>query len=604
MNRLARSIATLPRQLLVNPILARELRVAGRRRSTYINRAGFALLLTVGIVFVLLTMTRSYSWMGDSIIYRAQELTRTVQFLTFSLLWSGFAMLTLLGPVLTAGSICDERRARTLDTLATTPVTPLQIVVGKLAARMQEAVTLGLIAAPPLLALRVFGGVPGETIIAFVTVAICTTYLGAALGIWFSTWHRGSAGAIVYAFLTLALLTVAPAIIGGVALNNNFFSLGSLNIPREILSGAAFAMIGSCPPIVLAFEAAGSPPGLPVPPALQWLVDNAWAANAAWLALQATGITLIAARAVKRQLAGTGGSQGDAAVEAPTAEQSSRRLAKLNNAPVYWREATARLFPKRWHMVVVIGVLAIFIGWAYIDVGMAEGALHQLFGFTGLALVALLATVSTTGAIASEREARTWDVLIAAPLSATHILASKILASLKRLAIPIGLLMLHFVVAALGGHIAWYDILLMPAVLLPVAVFYLASGLLFSMAFKKIITAIACNIILLSTLWVGLLVGGLIIIEVGLGGRGDTADALGMMLFISHPVAMFASIIEHAIEVQFGLGFDDYQIADESVSLPVFALALGAQAAAHLLGALGLFALTVKIFKARGGRSS
>ncbi|MEO0631253.1 MAG: ABC transporter permease subunit, partial [Planctomycetota bacterium] len=257
MSALVRNLASLPKRLLINPILARELRVAGRRKSTYINRAGFALLLAFGIVFVLLTMTRSYGWAGDSVIYRAQELTRTVQFITYALLWTGFAMLTLLGPVLTAGSICDERRARTLDTLATTPVSPLQIVVGKLTARMQEALVLGLIAAPPLLALRVFGGVPGETILAFVTVAFCTTYLGAALGIWFSTWHRGSAGAIVYAFLTMGLLTIAPAVIGGVSMNNNYFNAGTLGIPRDVLSGIAFAMIGTCPPLVLAYEMAG-----------------------------------------------------------------------------------------------------------------------------------------------------------------------------------------------------------------------------------------------------------------------------------------------------------------------------------------------------------
>ncbi|MEL6797936.1 MAG: hypothetical protein AAFO89_14090, partial [Planctomycetota bacterium] len=87
MNARVRTIASLPKRLLLNPILARELRVAGRRKSTYVNRAGFALLLAFGVVFVLLTMTNSYGWAGDSVIYRAQELTRTVQFLTYSLLW-------------------------------------------------------------------------------------------------------------------------------------------------------------------------------------------------------------------------------------------------------------------------------------------------------------------------------------------------------------------------------------------------------------------------------------------------------------------------------------------------------------------------------------
>lgn len=601
MNTLARSIASLPKRLLINPILARELRVAGRRRSTYINRAGFAMLLAFGIVFVLLTMSRSYGWAGDSVIYRAQELTRTVQFLTLSLLWTGLAMLTLLGPVLTAGSICDERRARTLDTLATTPIGPLQIVVGKLAARMQEAVLLGLIAAPPLLALRVFGGVPGETILAFVVVALSTTYLGAALGIWFSTWHRGSAGAIVYAFLTLGLLTVAPALIGAVGANNNFFKAGDLGIPREVLSGIVVAMIGTCPPIVLAYETAGSPAGMPVPAALVWLVDHAWAANAAWLCIQATLITIIAARAVAKQLSGAA-DEGDAAVAPPTPKRAMRRLNKLHAAPVYWREASAQLFPRRWHMIVVVGVLGLFIGWAYIDVGIAEGSLHQLFGFTGLALITLLAGVSTTGAISSEREARTWDVLITAPISGRHILASKILASLRRIAIPIALLMLHFTIAAIMGHFALADVLLLPAVLLPVAVFYLASGLFFSMAFKKIITAIACNIILLITLWVGIVVLAVIIMEFGLGGYGRAGEIIGTTVFIYHPVTMLFGVLEHGIEA--GYGYDQYQLADKQVGLPVFALALGGQAAFHLLGAAGFFALTLHLFKTRGGRSS
>ncbi len=601
MNPLARRIVSLPRRLLVNPILARELRVAGRRRSTYINRAGFALLLAFGIVFVMLTMSRSYGWAGNSVIYRAQELTRTVELLTYSLLWTGYAMLTLLGPVLTAGSICDERRARTLDTLATTPVSPLQIVVGKLAARMQEAVILGLIAAPPLLALRVFGGVAGELILAFVLVAFCTTYLGAALGIWFSTWHRGSAGAIVYAFLTLGLLTLAPAIVAVVGMQSDYFNAAALGIPTDVLAGVAVAMLGTCPPVVLAFEMNGNPPGVPVPASLQWAVDHAWALNAAWLCLQATLITLIAARAVRAQLAGTGDA-GDSAAPAPTRRQASRRLARLNNAPVYWREASARIFPKRWHLLVLVGVLALFLGWAYIEVGMAEGPLHQLLGFAGLALVALLAAVSTTGAASSEREARTWEVLLAAPLSGRHILASKALAAARRLAIPVGLLIVHFVVAAALGHFAAIDVALIPAVLAPVAAFYLCSGLFFSMAFEKIITAVACNIILIIALWVGVPVLALIVMEIGLSGSNAAESLLGTALFVSHPAAMLVGIIGHGIDAAFG--HDTYQLADESVTLPAFALALGAQAAAHLLGAAGFFALALRLFKTRGGRSS
>ncbi len=596
-----RRLATLPRRLLVNPILARELRVAGRRRSTYITRAGFALLLAFGIVFVLLTMTRSSGWGGDSVVYRAQELTRTVQFLTFALLWIGFACLALLGPVLTAGSICDERRARTLDTLATTPITPLQIVVGKLTARMQEAVTLALIAAPALLALRVFGGVPGETILAFVAVALATIYLGAALGIWFSSWHRGSAGATVYAFLTLGLLTVGPTIIAAVARTQNYFNAAALGIPQEWLAWIFNAGFLACPPVVLVIEMSGAQPPGGFGGVTAWLAHRRWLLTTLWLVLQATAVVLIAARSVRVQL--TKAEEGGA-VKPAQAGRESKRLAKLRGTPVYWRESTAAVFPKRWHMFVVLGVLAAFLGWAYAEIGMDEGSFHQLIGFSGLALLTLLAAVSTTGAIASEREARTWEVLLTVPLSGWHILASKIAAALRRLILPGALFMLHFIVAAAMGHVVAHDVLLIPVVVLPVMLFYLASGLFFSLAFKKIITAVACNIILLITLWIGVLVMAIVVMQVAFDGFGTGEDIVGTALFIYHPVAMLAGLIEHAIDAGAGARFTQYQLANESVSLPVFAIALGAQAGFHLLGAALFLKLSLSLFRARGGRAS
>lgn len=602
MTRALRSIAMLPRKLLINPILTRELRVAGRKRSTYINRAGFALLLAVGIVFVMLTMTRSYGWAGDSIVYRAQELTRTVQFITFAVLWTGFAMLTLLGPVLTAGSICDERRARTLDTLATTPISPLQIVVGKLVARMQEAVTLALIAAPALLALRVFGGVPGETIIAFVVIALATTYLGAALGIWFSTWHRGAAGAIVYAFLTLGLLTVAPAIIGGVARQNDYYGLADLGVPQNALPWIFNSLLLACPPVPLAFEMTNVAPPGGFGGVLGFFANRLWLATAIWLTLQATIFVLIAARSVRVQLAKA--EEGGSVKQKANQPAESSRVRSLRNAPVFWRESTASIFPKLWHMIAVLGVLAAFIAWAYARIGMDEGTLHQLFGFAGLALVALLAAVSTTGAISSEREAQTWDVLMTVPLSGAHILASKILASARRIAIPIGLLMLHFVAAALLGHIRPFDVALIPLVLASVAAFYLATGLLFSMIFKKIITAVACNIILVITLWAAIPIAALIMMEIVFDSSRRAEDIIGTAVFIYHPAAMLAGLLQHAIDAGPGSWNVDYRLADQQVGLPIFAIALAGNAAAHMLGAALAFALTLRVFHARGGRSS
>src|SRR4051812_9475335 len=67
--------------------------------------------------------------------------------------------VVLLTPAYTAGAIAEERQRGTLDSLLTTQLTALQIVVGKLASRLAQLVGVLMTGMPVLAILPFWGGV-------------------------------------------------------------------------------------------------------------------------------------------------------------------------------------------------------------------------------------------------------------------------------------------------------------------------------------------------------------------------------------------------------------------------------------------------------------
>src|SRR5690606_27845069 len=127
-----------------------------------------------------------------------------------AIVWFRYAALGLTAPLLTCGAICEERRARTLPALLTTPLSAAQIVFGKLSSRLVQLLILALLATPLLLAVRVFGGIDAEVIVAGMAVSISTVVLGAALGLAYSVRHRRAATAALLALFSVALFQGAP----------------------------------------------------------------------------------------------------------------------------------------------------------------------------------------------------------------------------------------------------------------------------------------------------------------------------------------------------------------------------------------------------------
>jgi ABC-type transport system involved in multi-copper enzyme maturation permease subunit len=117
-------------------------------------------------------------------------------------------LVVFLAPAMTAGAISLEREKQTLDMLATTPISSLAIVVGKLLSALSYVFLL-IVASIPLTALVfVFGGVgPDEVLRGYIVLFVTAIGLG-SIGLFISALMQRTQAATVVTFFGVLALTL------------------------------------------------------------------------------------------------------------------------------------------------------------------------------------------------------------------------------------------------------------------------------------------------------------------------------------------------------------------------------------------------------------
>lgn len=170
------------------PVIERELRVAARQRSTYLNRIAPGLLFTLITGFFL--FVAASEWM---------PLTQQGQIL-FTILNTGlFCLIWLTVPLSTADCLSREKREDTLGLLLLTPLRPLELVISKMFGGLWQSAML-VVAIVPLLAIPMLMG--GVTLLdlARAVLSLATALVGAvSVGVLASSWceRRGRAWLVV-----------------------------------------------------------------------------------------------------------------------------------------------------------------------------------------------------------------------------------------------------------------------------------------------------------------------------------------------------------------------------------------------------------------------
>jgi ABC-2 type transport system permease protein len=233
----------------LTPILLKELRATLRG-----SRA--ALLITVYVGLGLIAMRLVYGAVTEQLgsgppIFSAQ--VGQAVFIGLALAVQGLTVF--LAPATTVNSISAEYERRTYDLILATPLTPAQLLVGKLLTGLAFVLLLLLAALPLFSVVVMFGGVTAGDILRVVAVVLGTAVAGAMLGLFCSAAARQTYTA------TLLCYALLVALVGGTLLAANFWSLthGMEPAPPSYvaanpLSAVASALARTRPPEVVAAE--------------------------------------------------------------------------------------------------------------------------------------------------------------------------------------------------------------------------------------------------------------------------------------------------------------------------------------------------------------
>jgi ABC-type transport system involved in multi-copper enzyme maturation permease subunit len=183
---------------MIASVVRQEMLLAGRRHRTFHLRwlyAGFLLAQLVPLFF--------YSRLSWQQLFLS---TRPQAFFA-SFLGQHFLLLALVTPALVAGAITEEKRRGTLIYLLTANLTPLEIILGKLVAGMQQIIILSL---PGLPIAAFIAGLSGDAWFPVVVLAVSLPLVFglAALSLLVSVWSRSTRDAMlcVYALILAGLV--------------------------------------------------------------------------------------------------------------------------------------------------------------------------------------------------------------------------------------------------------------------------------------------------------------------------------------------------------------------------------------------------------------
>jgi ABC-type transport system involved in cytochrome c biogenesis permease component len=213
------------------PVVARELRVASQRTSTFYLRAGAALTAFIFFLYIsVFTELGSFSStrMGSNLLV----LISTISFI-YSL---------LAGVFYTSDCLSEERRNGTMGLLFLTKLKSYDVTAGKLTAHSLSSI-YGLVATIPILALSVlFGGVTDQQFVRTVLALFNCLFLSLSVGLLASSLFLEAKKSMTFTVLVLSCLCFAPPFIGrllsGLFNYTDMHSLLLLTSPFSLIKSA------------------------------------------------------------------------------------------------------------------------------------------------------------------------------------------------------------------------------------------------------------------------------------------------------------------------------------------------------------------------------
>jgi len=487
---------------LTGPIFDKELRVSSRRRRNYVLRFFYVAMLTVFLVLVWIPMMAR----SGTNLYQISRMAETGKFIVVYMVWFQFCAIQILAVILLSTSISEEIYHRTLGLLMTTPINSFQIVMGKLFSKLLQLVLMLAISLPLLAIIRVMGGVPWNYVISSLCITLTTVIFVGSLSLFFSIFSRRAYIVIIVTCITLWIL-FAMLPVGIYAI----WDIAKTTISEKTLFEWLFLPNPYCN-LFFKTMTMVEPRSATGMPAYFWPLHCGimLAASALLLFVSMIIVRKVALRQVTGQLDGSGGkrrsrrtSSKGIPADQPDLTGAFRRVI---GPPILWKELRSPLFGRHkirfWILTSTCLILLLVTYCLCAKVGALDDRdTHLVYAVIFMGVGMLFTIVLPATSVTSEREARSWPVLLATPLNDKDILFGKLAGSLRR-CFPAWLLLFgHIIIFSLTGFIHPLAIIQMGILVTWIGVFLSGSGLYFSSRFRHTTTAVMMNIALAVTIW-------------------------------------------------------------------------------------------------------
>jgi ABC-type transport system involved in multi-copper enzyme maturation permease subunit len=526
LSRLKHSFRFISPRWLAGPIMDKELRVMARRKRSYLVRFLYLVVMLLVVAVPWAQMMRGGS---SNAAWRVSQMSQIGITLTLILTWMQFLSAQLLAVVFLSSAISDEIYHKTLGVLMTTPITGFQIVFGKLISRLLSLMILIGLSLPVLGLISLLGGVPWGYVISSFCITLTAALFAGTLSLFISIFQKRAYSVIVQTILAMIIWYLGVPVLLGWLSDWKFFMDSQLN--QKFLIFLSF----SNPYVGFALnQSSAMPVGFHVPMFWPW--------HCGIVLAESILILLLAAKIVRRVALAQIGGQVDRPIlaglwkfrkQSAFESESDVKLRTVTGQPVFWKETREPwLQGRRRIKTIITAIIAAAVLVASYGIGIKERYLDEdytqvIYGIV-LFLVGIIETILLSATmITTEREAQSWPILMATPLTAGQVLFGKA-AGVVRKSIPAWfLLAAHLLIFTLVGY-------LHPAVSLHlfiigagIGLFTLGSGLFFSSMCRKTTTAVMANVGLAGGLWLG------IPIFAGLTGEGDLIE----LVLAFHPIA-------------------------------------------------------------------
>ncbi len=486
---------------LLGPIFDKELRVSSRRRRNYVLRFAYISLLSAILFFVWaeVVQTSGYS------LFQASRMAHAGQSIISFIVWFQFCATQIIAVIMLSTSISDEIYNKTLGLLMTTPINSFQIVMGKLLSKLLQLILLLVISLPLLAVIRIFGGVPWNYIISSLCLTLATIIFIGSLSLFFSIFSQRAYVVIIVTIISLIVIFAVIPLIGSA-----LFELLKWN--RYVDRNTYYSIITQPNPYIQMYVVMIKL----LEPNMRGVPFYSWQLNCGILAVSSIIILLVSTILVRRIALRQATGQ---LIFSPSRKRNKEQnkvsgtigsyenIRTVKDPPVMWKEMRLPLFGR--HKIIagicifLVLSLLFFIYWLCArERALDDSDTHTIFAVVFLLLGIVFTVILTSTGITTEKEARSWPILLTTTLDDRQILFGKYIGTLRRL-LPVWILLFaHVIIFSLDGKINPVAVIQIMILVAWIVTFLFCTGVYFSSRFKHTTTAVIVNMIFAAAIWV------------------------------------------------------------------------------------------------------